>query len=156
MNDTQKVRVARLKLSLVVQYAAEDRGMPSRPQVRKWVSAASTCDTDVTVRFADEAEGRWLNVRYRGKRDATNVLSFSYSPPPTLRGDIVLCVPVVRREADLLPTALDAHFAHLIVHGILHLRGYDHETGCEAQIMETMESGILKRLGYPDPYARNR
>lgn len=156
MNDAQKVKGAGPKLSLVVQYAVRDCGLPSRQQVRKWVKAASVCDTDVTVRFTGEAEGRQLNARYRGKGSATNVLSFPYSPPPQLRGDIVLCVPVILRQADLWRTAVEAHFAHLVVHGILHLQGHDHKRLHEAEAMETLERGILTRLGYPDPYADDR
>lgn len=107
----------------------------------------------MTVRFVDTEEGRSLNARYRGKHGATNVLSFPYTPPPLLAGDLVICVPVVRREAAAQGKTALAHFAHLIVHGMLHLQGYDHDNENDAAEMETRERKIMARLGYPDPYA---
>ena len=113
--------------------------------------AALTCDAEITVRFVDEIEGRSLNRDYRGKDYATNVLSFIYSSTP-VQGDLVICAPVVAREAQDQGKAIDAHYAHLIVHGALHLQGFDHEVEAEAQAMEARETEIVIKLGYPDPY----
>jgi len=141
-------------LSLTVQYACPSdprNGLPSRPQIRRWVRAATLhFSMTVTVRFVVDDEGRTLNHQYRGKETATNVLSFDYEDPPG--GDIVLCVPVVLREAHEQKKVPEAHFAHLIVHGTLHLQGYDHETTPDADVMERQECKILARLGYPNPY----
>jgi probable rRNA maturation factor len=135
-----------------VQYAVRDEALPKRAEVRKWVRATRPGAAEVTVRFVDAEEGRALNAQYRGKDHATNVLTFPYAREPALSGDLVLCLPVVLREAAQQGKTASAHFAHLVVHGMLHLEGYDHETGAEARIMEQMERDILDRLGYPDPY----
>lgn len=140
------------KLSLSVQYAAAMDALPSRAEVRKWVRATRPGTAELTVRFVDAEEGRRLNAQYRGKNHATNVLSFPYSREPVLAGDLVLCLPVVLREAAEQGKPAAAHFAHLVVHGMLHLQGYDHETGFEARAMEHREREILGRLGFPDPY----
>ena len=105
------------------------------------------------MRIVGRAEGRKLNLQYRGKDYATNVLTFSYPEQPTLSGDIVLCAPVVREEARAQRIDLAAHYAHLVVHGMLHLQGHDHEHDREAKAMERLETEIVTRLGYPDPYA---
>jgi len=139
-------------LSLSVQYAVRDAELPTRAAVRKWVRAAQAGATGLTVRFVDAAEGRALNARFRGKDYATNVLTFAYAPAPALQGDIVVCVPVVRREAAAQGRPAAAHFAHMVVHGMLHLQGYDHERDADAGIMEGRERDILAHLGYPDPY----
>lgn len=139
------------KLSLAVQYAVEVAGLPTRAQVRKWAKAALASDAEITVRFVGEEEGRSLNRDYRGKDYATNVLSFIYSSTP-VQGDLVICAPVVAREAHDQGKAIDAHYAHLIVHGALHLQGFDHEVEAEAQAMEARETEIVIKLGYPDPY----
>ena len=105
------------------------------------------------MRFVDAEEGQALNRDYRRKDYATNVLSFVYAEEPAVQGDLVVCLPVVLREAGEQGKAAEAHFAHLIVHGMLHLQGYDHETGDEdAARMEAKEREILAGLGYPDPY----
>lgn len=105
------------------------------------------------MRFVDADEGRELNREYRDKDYATNVLSFSYATAPTVSGDLVICLPVVMSEATAQGKSTEAHFAHLIVHGMLHLQGYEHETGAaDAERMEAKEREILARLGYPDPY----
>jgi probable rRNA maturation factor len=145
-------------LSLSVQYACNDDALPSRPQVRRWVKKALEGDSaEVTVRFVDAEEGQMLNREYRHKDYATNVLSFPYAPNPEMAGDLVLCLPVVLKEAAEQKKPAEAHFAHLIVHGMLHLQGYDHETGDEdAEIMEAREREILAALGYPDPYLSER
>ncbi len=140
------------RLSLGVQFAAKDDALPSRAEVRKWVRATRPGAAELTVRFVDAEEGRRLNAQFRGKDYATNVLTFPYAREPVLAGDLVLCLPVVLREAAEQGKPVTAHFAHLVVHGMLHLQGYDHETGAEARIMEHMEREILDRLGFPDPY----
>ena len=121
-------------------------------ELRRWVRATEPGAAEVTVRFVDAEEGRSLNAQYRGKNYATNVLTFAYARQPVLSGDLVLCLPVVLREAAEQGKRADAHFAHLVVHGMLHLQGYDHESGADARIMEQLEREILGRLGYPDPY----
>ncbi|MDP2134564.1 MAG: rRNA maturation RNase YbeY [Sulfuritalea sp.] len=141
-------------MRLSVQYPAGKQGAPTRPQIRRWVRAACTLPAEVTVRFVDSDEGRTLNRDYRGKDYATNVLSFPYASGTTLSGDLALCLPVLEREAQEQGKPLEAHCAHLIVHGMLHLQGYDHETGQDdAAQMEAVEREIMDALGYPDPYA---
>jgi probable rRNA maturation factor len=141
------------ELSLSVQYACKDDALPLRPQVRRWVRAACDRPAEVAIRFVDAEEGQMLNRDYRHKDYATNVLSFVYESEPSVTGDLVVCLPVVLREAVEQGKTADAHFAHLIVHGMLHLLGYDHETGArDAKRMEAKEKEILAGLGYPDPY----
>ncbi len=146
------------KLSLSVQYACNADDLPLRPQVRRWVKHAIQGNSaEITVRFVDAEEGQTLNRDYRGKDYATNVLSFPYAPLPEMVGDLVVCVPVVAHEAAAQGKPAEAHFAHLIVHGMLHLQGYDHETGePDAEVMEQREREILAALGYPDPYLNER
>jgi len=139
-------------LHLTVQYAVKDESLPARGEVRKWVRAAHDGAAELTVRFVDAEEGRDLNSRYRGKRHPTNVLTFPYARAPLLQGDLALCVPVVLGEAAAQGKPVSAHFAHLVVHGILHLQGHDHETDADALVMERKEREILSRLGFPDPY----
>ena len=141
-------------LRLCVQYAAEcDDSAPLRPQIRKWTQAALQHPAEVTVRLVGEEEGRALNRDFRGKDYATNVLTFIYDSVLILAGDIALCTAVVNREAREQGKNIEAHYAHLIVHGVLHLQGYDHENEKQALIMESMEKQILIKLGYADPYA---
>ena len=141
------------ELRLSIQYPGGKEGAPTRWQVCRRVRAACAAPAEVTVRFVDAAEGRELNRDYRVKDYATNVLSFPYDSGERICGDLVLCLPVVMREAQEQGKPLDAHFAHLIVHGMLHLQGYDHETGRDdAERMEAKEREILQALGYPDPY----
>lgn len=149
---------ANKRLQVGVQYACLGNELPRKPQVRIWARAAIDVDGkrrgQVTVRFVDVDEGRRLNRDYRSKDYATNVLSFPYAQEPVVCGDLVLCAPVVAREAAEQGKALEAHYAHLVVHGLLHLQGYDHEVGGqEAAEMERRERTILAGLGYPDPYA---
>jgi len=142
----------RPELNLSVQHAVRHAASPHRPQVLRWLRAAQEGAATVSVRFVDVDEGRALNRDYRHKDYATNVLSFVYDSEPVV-GDLVVCVPVVLREAQEQGKAAAAHFAHLIVHGMLHLQGYDHETGArDARRMEAREREILDGLGYPDPY----
>ncbi len=140
-------------LSLSVQYASNAPELPTRTQVRRWTKAALLGAATVTVRFVDAIEGRALNAEYRGKDYATNVLTFVYDDDEPRAGDIVLCAPVVRKEADAQGKALHAHYAHLVVHGMLHLQGFDHERPADAAVMEARETAILARLSLPDPYA---
>jgi probable rRNA maturation factor len=144
------------RLSLTVQYAVKPAEAPTRAQFRKWARAALGRDAEITLRIVGEEEGRVLNRDYRGKDYATNVLTFGYGSSPggrgALTGDIVLCAPVVAREAAMQGKSVEAHFAHLTVHGVLHLQGHDHESDGDARVMEGLESQIVTKLGYPDPY----
>jgi probable rRNA maturation factor len=143
------------KLALAIQYAVEPAGLPSRADFRRWAKAALLQEVSAALRVVDEAEGMQLNQDYRGKPYATNVLTFAYGAEQEggpLSGDIILCAPVVEREAAAQGKPLAAHYAHLTVHGMLHLQGYDHEAEDEAVAMEAVESFIMMRLGYPDPY----
>ena len=141
------------ELQLSIQYPGGKTGAPTRAQVRRWVRATCEQAAEVTVRFVAEDEGRELNLAYRGKDYATNVLSFPYQETDPLQGDLVICLPVVATEAATQNKSLEAHHAHLIVHGMLHLQGYDHEaSAADAEIMERQEREILAKLGYPDPY----
>jgi len=144
----------KLELSLSVQYACQDGQLPTRAQVRRWVRAAQEKPLRATVRFVSAEEGRALNRDFRGKDYATNVLSFVYEDAATATGDLVICLPAVLREVAEQGKPLAAHLAHLIVHGMLHLQGYDHETGKrDAARMEAREREVLARFDIPDPYA---
>lgn len=141
------------RFNLSVQYACNETDIPSRSQIRVWARAALAGGGQVTVRYVDADEGRALNRDYRGKDYATNVLSFVYEEAPLTVGDLVICAPVVAAEAVAQEKTAEAHHAHLIVHGMLHLQGYDHETSAaDAERMERKEREILGGLGYPDPY----
>lgn len=140
------------KLNLSVQYASNLENLPSKPLLHKWASAALRVDTEVTIRIVDTQEGQELNSMYRGKDYATNVLTFPLTEEPHLMGDIIICAPVVEAEAEAQNKPLEAHYAHLTVHGILHLHGYDHETIEQAELMEGLEISILAKLGYANPY----
>lgn len=156
-----------MPLDLTVQYAVRARGgLPHQNSIRRWVRAALSAAATgrdrrrrlaLTVRIVDGRESAALNRRYRGKRGATNVLAFPFAAPPGMAsdylGDVVICAPVVRREARAQGKAERAHWAHMVVHGIMHLQGYDHASRRQAAIMEGMETRILARLGFPDPYA---
>ncbi|MBK6402678.1 MAG: rRNA maturation RNase YbeY [Rhodocyclaceae bacterium] len=142
------------ELSLGIQFRCKDAMLPTRSLVRRYVRASCDRPAEVAIRFVDAEEGRALNRDYRHKDSATNVLSFVYESEPSVAGDLVVCVPVVLREAAEQDKTPEAHFAHLIVHGMLHLMGYDHETGKrDAARMEAREREILTALGYADPYA---
>lgn len=142
------------RLDLSVQYALKDAALPSRMQLRKWIRGVGKGAGVITIRFVDRAEGQSLNASWRGRDYATNVLSFPYETRPVLMGDLVLCWPVVQEEAQAQGKSVEAHAAHLVVHGILHLCGFDHELGAaEAEEMEALERQILAALGYADPYA---
>jgi probable rRNA maturation factor len=135
------------KNRILVQYAVPRRGLPGAVLLRRWARAASAAE--ITLRIVGEAEGRRLNRTFRKRNYATNVLSFPYGKN---RGDLVLCHPVIRREARLQGKSVAAHYAHLVVHGCLHLRGYDHEKKRDAARMEAREIAILKRGGIGNPY----
>lgn len=139
-------------LKLVVQYATASSDVPTRPQFRRWVKATLMQDAEIVLRIVDESEGRELNQQFRQKDYATNVLTFTYDDTQPLTGDIVLCAPVVSTEAQVQNKSLFAHYAHLTVHGVLHLQGYDHIDDAEAVHMEQLETQILAGLGYDDPY----
>ncbi|WAT16079.1 rRNA maturation RNase YbeY [Xanthomonas fragariae] len=153
-----------VRLEVVVSYALPRAGLPSAMSFRKWVAAAlkeRIREADLAVRLVDEKEGCSLNHHYRGKDYATNVLSFPAELPEglpkgikmPLLGDLVICAPVVAREAAEQGKSLAAHYAHLTVHGTLHLLGWDHEDEKEADAMEQLEREILADLGVEDPYA---
>jgi probable rRNA maturation factor len=137
---------------LSIQRASRAAHIPSDLRLRRWVRAALARPAEVTLRFVAEAEGRRLNREFRGRDYPTNVLTFVYAARP-LAGDVVICAPVVAREARAQGLEVDAHYAHLVVHGMLHLQGYDHERAGEALRMEGRERRILAGLGFGDPYA---
>jgi probable rRNA maturation factor len=145
------------RLNLTVQYACNQDGLPSRPELRAWARAALDVDGkrggQITLRFVDTDEGQALNRDYRGKDYATNVLSFPYDVEPVVCGDLVICPAVVAREAAEQGKTAEAHYAHLVVHGMLHLQGYDHENDADARRMEDQERQLLAGLGYADPYS---
>jgi len=135
-----------------VQYAIDAEGIPTSAQFKKWIKAALTQNAEITIRIVDEPEGQDLNEKFRGKKAATNVLTFFYDDILPLTGDIVLCAAVIEKEAQQQHKALVAHYAHLTVHGILHLQGFDHENDKDASTMEKIETNIVTSLGYNDPY----
>ncbi|MFP5350515.1 MAG: rRNA maturation RNase YbeY [Gammaproteobacteria bacterium] len=149
-----------MKLRLQVQYASR-RPAPGPTRIRRWARAALADarrrETWIGIRIVNERESAALNTRYRGKGKSTNVLAFPFEPPPgaasSVLGDLVICAPVVNREAKAKGLASAAHWAHMVVHGIMHLRGYDHQSRREAAIMERKETAVLKGLGFADPYA---
>ena len=139
-----------------MQYGVASPNAPSRAQFRRWVRKALVADARLTIRLVGQAEGRALNRSYRGKDYATNVLTFIFRERAPFEGDLAICAPVVAREARAQAKSVIAHYAHLTVHGVLHLQGYDHENDADAAAMEDLESGIVTALGYPDPYAAER
>jgi len=146
-------------LALSLQFAglrdaAVHRAALPRHKVARWIRHALETDAEITVRIVDEEEGRALNRDYRHKDYATNVLTFDYAQAPLVMADLVLCAPVVAREALAQGKPLLEHYAHLLVHGTLHAQGWDHETGeADAQAMEAREAAVLAGLGFANPYA---
>lgn len=140
------------KISLSVQYASNAKKLPTRSQFRRWVKAALEQDVQMALRIVDEIEGRALNLGYRHKDYATNVLTFVYDDTAPLYGDVVICAPVVAREAKEQGKDLLAHYAHLTIHAALHLQGYDHENKRDALQMEARETALMLKLRYPAPY----
>lgn len=142
------------RLSLQIQVDADAGELPAdRRRIRRWVAAALAGDAELVLRFVGAAEGRALNRQFRGRDKATNVLTFDYEAEPLVRADIVICLPVVRAEAAEQSKSERDHLAHLVVHGVLHAQGHDHEDDGEARRMEAAESTILARFGIGDPYA---
>ncbi|MEQ1599179.1 MAG: rRNA maturation RNase YbeY [Methylotenera sp.] len=140
------------KLFFSLQNASAFAKIPAKNMFRKWAKATQRVDCEATIRIVNEDEARILNSTYRGKDYATNVLTFPLTEEPHLMGDIIICAQVVEAEAKSQKISLEAHFAHLTVHGILHLHGYDHETEPQAELMESLEISILAKLGYANPY----
>jgi probable rRNA maturation factor len=140
------------KLIFSIQFASSQAQIPAKNLFKKWANAALRVDTEVTIRIVDEQEARTLNSQYRAKDYATNVLTFALTEEPHLMGDIVICAPIVEKEATEQHKTIEAHYAHLTVHGILHLHGYDHEIEAQAELMESIEIQILAKLGYANPY----
>ena len=148
-----------MKSGVAVQRACTASGVPSTAKLVQWAEAALAGRSEgaqMTVRVVDEREGAELNERYRRRVGPTNVLAFEFDalelPAARILGDVVVCAPVAAREAREQAKRLDAHWAHLVVHGTLHLLGYDHDRSESATEMESAEREILGRLGYPDPY----
>jgi probable rRNA maturation factor len=158
MNSISRARTSsspplrRPRLDLTVQYANGVNPVVEARSLKAWAGAALLSDLQLTLRMVDEAEGRWLNRSYRNRDYPTNVLTFSYSDSMPLAGDIAICVPVVRREAAEQRKPFEAHLAHMVVHGVLHLQGFEHELSIDAELMEGIETEILDKLGYADPY----
>lgn len=148
------------QLSLSLQFAAFDgvaahRAVLARHKVTRWIRHALATDAEITVRIVGADEGRELNHTYRKKDYATNVLTFDYTQEPVVTADLVLCAPVVEREAQEQNKSLEEHYAHLLVHGTLHAQGWDHETSAaDADEMEAYETDIMQEMGFKDPYAK--
>jgi probable rRNA maturation factor len=141
------------RLAFNVQYGVSSATLPAPAALRRWAKAAAERAGTVTLRFVGRREGQTLNAHFRGKEYATNVLAFVYDGSARIEGDIVLCAPVVRDEARRGGKTLADHCAHLVVHGMLHLQGYDHDTVRAARTMQARETAVLATLGVPDPYA---
>jgi len=146
-------------LALQVQRASESKKVPTKASLARYAEAAIASrhsGAGLVIRIVDEPESRALNRQFRGIDEPTNVLSFPFEAPPRVRskhiGDLVVCAPVVEREAAEQGKPLEAHWAHMVVHGVLHLLGYDHQTDADAETMEGLEIAILGRLGFPNPY----
>ena len=141
-------------LTLSLQFAdPADRALLPRHKVMRWIRAALEAPGEITVRIVGAEEGRTLNHDYRAKDYATNVLTFDYAHAPVVSADLVLCAPVLQRESRELNIPLEAHYAHMLVHGTLHAQGYDHEVDAEARTMEARETELMRVLGFQDPYA---
>lgn len=156
-----KTTALMVELTTDVQNVSNQPGVPEAALIETWAGAAygkvAEEKAELTVRIVDEDDGRQLNEQYRNQDNATNVLSFPFEDPPNVKthilGDIVACAPVISREAQEQGKMLHAHWAHLIVHGVLHLCGYHHEVNSDAQIMQRLETEIVKHLGFSDPYS---
>ncbi|MDG9668186.1 rRNA maturation RNase YbeY [Hahella sp. CR1] len=150
-----------MSLDVDIQIASEEADLPSEEQLILWAQAAlrETGDHEVTIRIVDAEESQELNAQYRGKDKPTNVLSFPFENPPGLTlpllGDLVICAPVVFNEAVEQQKTAAAHWAHMVIHGMLHLQGYDHIIDEEAEVMESLETELMTSLGFPPPYATN-
>jgi probable rRNA maturation factor len=135
-----------------IKYADRHRAALPRHKVTRWIRHALASDAEITVRIVDAEEGQTLNRDFRKKDYATNVLTFDYTQEPLVTADLVLCAPVVAKEAKEQGKTLQEHYAHLIVHGTLHAQGWDHELDEDAQVMELRETEIMARLGFKNPY----
>lgn len=146
-------RPDRPRLSLQIQVDPAAGALPAdRAQIRRWAASALERDAELVLRLVGEAEGRSLNGHYRRRDKPTNVLTFDYQTEPVVQADIVICMPVVRAEAREQRVTVARHFAHLVIHGVLHAHGYDHVAARDADIMEAREAALLARFGIPDPY----
>ncbi|MDF0533850.1 rRNA maturation RNase YbeY [Shewanella yunxiaonensis] len=148
-----------LELTLDLQVASESNQLPAEADFLRWATTAldgRLDEAEMTIRLVDEAESHQLNLDYRGKDKPTNVLSFPFEAPPGIElpliGDLVICAPVVENEAQEQHKPLEAHWAHMVVHGCLHLLGYDHIDDAEAEEMEAIETELIESLGFSDPY----
>jgi probable rRNA maturation factor len=147
--------IGRDALTLALQFGdPRHRALLPRHRVARWLRAALEVPAEIAVRIVDAEEGQALNRSFRGRDYATNVLTFDYERAPQVVADLVLCAPVVEREAREQGLPLDAHYAHLLVHGALHAQGFDHEKARDAKVMEAREVEILAGLGFADPYTR--
>lgn len=148
-------------LDLSLQFGTFDnvtahQALLTEARVTQWIQHALAVDAEMAVRIVGVEEGQALNLQYRKKDYATNVLTFNYQYEPTVQADLVICGPVIEREAQEQNKTLEEHYAHMVVHGTLHAQGWDHETSDEdADEMEAYETDILQELGYPDPYAKD-
>lgn len=152
MNQRKGSRPPR-RLRLTVVWGRSKAQLPVRATLRRWVQLALESDADLSLVFVDARAGRRLNRDYRARDYATNVLTFVYQARPRVLADIVLCIPVLRREAREQGKTLRQHLAHLVLHGVLHAQGYNHERAREARVMQAREQRLLARLRIPDPYA---
>lgn len=150
----------RVSIQNAAQAAA---GIPSPALLRRWAKLAAGTrrrDAELTIRIVNSEEIQFLNQQYRHKNKSTNVLSFPFEAPPGIKlpllGDVIICASVVAEEADTQHKPLHAHFAHMVIHGVLHLLGYDHMTDSEAALMEALEIKLLADLGYPNPYGEQQ
>jgi len=146
-------------IDLDLQIACDDSNLPSQQQFERWLSAVlkdRKPQAEVTIRLVDCEESQSLNTQYRGKEKPTNVLSFEFDAPPMIElpllGDLVICSEIIEREAVEQQKVLNDHWAHMVIHGTLHLLGYDHIIDEEAQVMESLEKQILASIGIDDPY----
>lgn len=148
-------------LDLSLQFGTFDnmaahQALLTEANVTKWIQHALAVDAEMAVRIVGVEEGQALNLQYRKKDYATNVLTFNYQYEPTVQADLVICGPVIEREAQEQNKTLEEHYAHMVVHGTLHAQGWDHETSEEdADEMEAYETEIMQELGYADPYAQD-
>jgi probable rRNA maturation factor len=143
------------RLQLAIAGTQAHAGLPARATLRRWVGMALEADAELALVFVDARAGRRLNRDYRRCDYATNVLTFAYQERPHVMADIVVCVPVLRREAREQGKRLRDHLAHLVIHGVLHAQGYDHEKIAQARAMQTREQVLLARLRIPDPYGNS-
>lgn len=146
-----------MSLRVALQHASREKGLPTDEDFQRWAQAALQPESaEVVIRIVDEEESRQLNRDYRGRDKPTNVLSFPFEAPPEVAmehlGDLVICAPVVAEEAARQGKPLQHHWAHMVVHGMLHLQGYDHQNQEEAEQMESLEQKLLEDMGIPDPY----